>query len=153
VGNPHEYWRERRLLVPRERVCQLEHFVAPDFAPAPVAGIAVSLPGGLRREDLGRQSIGGLEVAGTLETAVIESGAIGNNSPMLVKWEFWYSPQLGANLISKRQDPRFGTQTFEVSDILLGEPEAKIFEPSSGFEVIDLRRAPTTSHSPAQSPN
>jgi hypothetical protein len=87
-------------------------------------------------------------VEGTLETGVIESGAIGNNSPMLVRREFWYSPQLGVNLISKRQDPRFGIQNFEVSDIVLGEPEAKIFELPIGSKVIDLRRATTTSSSP-----
>jgi hypothetical protein len=141
------------ICVPQERVCQLEQFSAPDFAPPPATGTAVNQPGGSSREDLGKQSIGGLEVAGTLETGVIESGAIGNNSPMLVKREFWYSPQLGVNLISKRQDPRFGIQNFEVSDIVLGEPEAKIFELPSGFKVIDLRRATTTSSSPAQSPN
>ena len=141
------------ICVPEERVCQLEQFSAPDFAPPPAVGVAGNQPGGPSREDLGKQSIDGLEVVGTLETGVIESGAIGNNSPMLVKREFWYSPQLGVNLISKRQDPRFGTQNFEVSDIVLGEPEAKIFELPSGFQVIDLRRATTTSSSPAQSPN
>jgi hypothetical protein len=57
------------------------------------------------------------------------------------------------NLSSKRQDPRFGMQNFEVSDIVLGEPEAKIFELPSGFKVIDLRRATTTSSSSPQSPN
>ena len=140
------------ICVPEEHVCQLEQFSAPEFAPPPAVGVAANQPGGPSREDLGKQSIDGLEVVGTLETGVIESGAIGNNSPMLVKREFWYSPQLGVNLISKRQDPRFGTQNFEVSDIVLGEPEARIFELPSGFKVIDLRRA-TTPSSPAQSPN
>jgi hypothetical protein len=129
------------ICVPKERVCQLEKFSAPDFAPPPATGIATNQPGGPNRENLGKQSIGGLEVTGTLETAVIESGAIGNDSPLLVKREFWYSPQLGVNLISKRQDPRFGIQNFDVSDIVLGEPDAKLFELPSGAKVIDLRRA------------
>jgi len=141
------------ICVTQERVCQLEQFAAPDFEPPPAVNIATNQPDGTSREDLGKQSIGGLEVMGTLETRVIESGAIGNDSPMLVKREYWYSPQLGVNLISKRQDPRFGLQNFEVSDIVLGEPEEKIFELPRGFAVIDLRRATTTSSSPAQSPN
>lgn len=141
------------ICVPEERVCQLEQFSPSDFAPPPAVGVAASQLGGPSREDLGKQSISGLEVVGTLETGVIESGAIGNNSPMLVKREFWYSPQLGVNLSSKRQDPRFGIENFEVSNIVLGEPEAKIFELPSGFKVIDLRRATTTSSSSPQSPN
>ena len=140
------------ICIPAEHRCQLEEFSAPAFAPPVAAGSGVSQTNGLRREDLGKQSISGLEVMGTLETAVIESGAIGNNSPLLVRREFWYSPQLGVNLISKRQDPRFGTQNFEVSDIVLSDPDGKLFKVPAGFKVIDLRKAiaPT---SPAESPN
>ena len=127
------------ICVPRERVCQLEFFSAPDFSP-PTKPAAGSQLGGPSREDLGKRTIAGLETEGTLETAVIESGAIGNDSPIMVKREFWYSPQLGVNLISKRQDPRFGTQNFEVSEIVLGQPDAKLFEAPVNFEVIDLRK-------------
>jgi hypothetical protein len=141
------------ICIPKERVCQLEQFSAPDFVPPPTSGIAANQQVGTNREDLGQQSIGGLEVAGTLETGVIESGAMGNDSPMLVKWEFWYSPQLGVNLISKRQDPRFGVQNFDVSDIVLGEPDAQLFQIPSGSKVIDLRRATEISSPHAPSPN
>lgn len=130
------------ICVPRERVCQLEQFTATDFGPP--AAVAPSGraggPSNLTREDLGQQTIGGVEVTGTLETGVIASGAIGNDSPLLVKREFWYSPKLGINLISKRQDPRFGTQDFEVSDIVLGQPDARLFEVPRGSRVIDLRK-------------
>jgi hypothetical protein len=129
------------ICVPKDRVCQLEQFSAPDFAPPPVTGIATNQPGGPNRENLGKQTIGGLEVEGTLETAVIESGAIGNDSPLLVRREFWYSPELGVNLISRRQDPRFGIQNFDLSDIVLGEPDAKLFELPGGSKIIDLRKA------------
>lgn len=141
------------ICIPTERVCQLEQFSAPDFAPPPTAGTAARGPGGPSREDLGKQSVSGVEAIGTLEKAVIESGAVGNDSPLLVKWEFWYSPQLGVNLISKREDPRFGMQNFEVSDIVLGQPDAKLFEVPANFKIIDLRRATTVQSSPDQSPN
>lgn len=131
------------ICVPREKVCQLEAFTATDVPPPESSGSGMA--GMTRREDLGKQSVNGLEVTGTLETAVIESGAIGNDNPILVKREFWYSPQLGVNLISKRQDPRFGTQNFEVSDIVLGQPEAKLFQVPAGFQIIDLRRAAAAS--------
>jgi hypothetical protein len=90
-------------------------------------------------EDLGKQSISGVETVGTRETAVIETGAIGNDTPMIVRRELWYSPQLGVNLVSKLSDPRSGIQNFEVSDIVLGEPDPKLFELPSKSKVIDLR--------------
>jgi len=103
--------------------------------------------------DLGKQSVGGLETVGTRETTIIPAGTIGNNSPLLSKREFWFSPRLGVNLISKRQDPLSGTQNFEVSDIALGDPDAKLFEVPSGFRVLDLRKPPEISSPSVSSPN
>lgn len=132
------------ICVPSAHLCQVQEYSAPHFAPPITAATAANRPGAPSREDLGQQSIAGLEVAGTLETDVIESGAIGNDRPMLVKREFWYSPQLGVNLLSKREDPRFGSQTFELSDIVLGEPDAKLFRMPAGSKLIDLRNAAQT---------
>ena len=67
------------------------------------------------------------------------------NSPILTRREFWYSPQLGVNLISKREDPRFGIQNFEVTDIILGDPDSKLFEVPGGSKILDLRKPPETS--------
>ncbi len=83
--------------------------------------------------------MGGVETVGTRETAVIEAGVIGNNSPIQATREYWYADTLGVNLISKRQDPRFGTQTFEMTEIVLSESDAKLFTAPAGFKVIDLR--------------
>jgi hypothetical protein len=141
------------ICVPRELVCQLEEFFAPGFVRAPSVSTARKQPGAASEENLGKQSISGLETIGTRETTVIPTGAIGNNSPILVKWEFWYSPQLGVNLISKRQDPRFGIQNFEVTDIALGEPDAKLFEVPSGSKILDLRKPPEISSPQASSHN
>jgi hypothetical protein len=107
----------------------------------------------LESQDLGKQSIGGLETVGTLETTIIPAGTIGNNSPLISRREFWFSPQLGVNLISKRQDPLSGTQNFEVSDVVLGDPDAKLFEVPSGFKILDLRKPPETTSPSASSPN
>lgn len=63
------------------------------------------------------------------------------------------SNTITVNLISKRQDLRFGIQNFEASDVVLGEPDAKVFQLPGDFKVIDPRRATTTSSSPAHSPD
>jgi hypothetical protein len=142
---------ELYICVPRELVCQLEQFTAPNFEPSPGSSAASAGLGSPDRESLGKQFIAGLETVGTRETVVIPTGALGNDGPILVRREYWYSPQLGVNLISKRQDPRFGTQNFEVSDITLGEPDAKLLEPPSGSKILDLRKPPERS-SPAAAP-
>ncbi len=128
------------ICVPQERACQLELFTVPEFERLP-ARAASNQPGSSDVEDLGKQTIDGLETEGTRETTIIETGAIGNNRPIQVTREFWYSPQLGVNLISKRQDPRFGIQNFEVTEIALGNPDSKLFELPAGSKVIDLRKA------------
>jgi hypothetical protein len=122
---------------PDEHVCQLESYSPPLFAGTPSA---IKLTEKMSREDLGKQFIGGLEAAGTRETTVVEPGVIGNDSELHIIPEYWYSPQLSINLSSKLQDPRIGTQDFELSSITLGEPDAKLFKVPPGSEVIDLRR-------------
>jgi len=130
----HEFF----ICVPQARVCQVEFFSAPSFVPTPPA--ASTQPGSPTVEDLGKQSIAGLDTVGKRETTVIETGAIGNDSPLMVRREFWYSPQLGVNLVSKVNDPRVGIQNFEVSDIVLGEPDMTLFALPSHSRVIDLRK-------------
>jgi hypothetical protein len=132
----------------------VEVFSPPESLPyAPPAKAHAAQGSSSQSEDLGKQAIGGLETVGTRETTIIPAGTIGNNSPLMSKRDFWFSPQLGVNLVSKRQDPLSGTQNFEVSDITLGEPDAKLFEVPSGFKILDLRKPPEISSPPASSPN
>ncbi len=128
---------ELYICKPDEHVCQLESYSPPVFEGSPSA---INLTEKHGREDLGKQFIGGLEAAGTRETTVVEPGAIGNDSELRIIREYWYSPQLSINLSSKLQDPRIGTQDFELSNIIPGEPDPRLFKVPPGSEVIDLRR-------------
>lgn len=108
---------------------------------------------GFSVESLGMQYIAGLETIGTRETHVVAAATYGNEAPILERKEFWYSPQLGINLITKREDPRFSSQqNFEVTNLTLGEPDAKLFRPPAGDRIFDLRNAPEVP-APASSPN
>jgi len=143
---------ELYICMPQGRTCQVEVFSPPESFPyTPTAKAHVAQGSTSESEDLGTQSIGGLETVGTRETTIIRAGTIGNNSPLLSKREFWFSPSV--TLISKRQDPLSGTQNFEVSDITLGEPDAKLFEVPSGFRILDLRKPPELTPSQATSSN
>lgn len=141
---------ERYICRVAERLCRLEQFVAYAFetkAPASPSPAATGV------ESLGTQNISGLETIGSRETHLIETAAYGNEAPILEKKEFWYSPQLGINLITRRQDPRFSSQqNFEVTNIALGEPDAKLFEPPSGYKILDLRKPPELPSPQASSP-
>lgn len=127
---------------PDERVCET-HDYFPRLAPARAvpAGPRNGGAGFLTRTALGNDNMGGVDVVGTRETTTINAGVAGNDSAISIVKEFWFSSQLGINVVEKRQDPRIGTQTFTVSDISLGEPDARLFDMPSDYRVVDLRKA------------
>ena len=124
------------ICVPPEQVCQLEQFAPPE-GPDPRKSVPqLSGPG---MEKLGQQTIQGVETVGVRQLTVIETGSIGNDRPLAARREFWYSPQLGINMSSLRDDPRSGLQKFAVAEITLGEPDSRLFSPSPGYKIVDLR--------------
>jgi hypothetical protein len=94
----------------------------------------------LERTSLGANTLNGLSVQGTRETITIQPGTIGNNQTMTFTSEFWYSPELQTNLLVTRNDPRQGTQTLHLADLLRGEPDPHSFDLPRGFVVVDSRR-------------
>lgn len=152
ISDPEAH--EIYICKPVERVCRLEQFYPASFASSlgAVVAQADSAAGGV--ENLGKQTIEGLETVGSRETRVIEAATIGNDSPLLERREFWYSPQLGINLVTKRQDARFGSQqNFDVSNIALGEPDAKLFDVPADYKILDTRRPPEARTQPASLQN
>lgn len=144
---------EQYICAPREHVvCQLEVFHPVESASPAIGSTAQKTPGSPEEESLGTQWIAGMEAVGTREIEVTPKGAIGNDSPILSKREYWYSRQLGLNILSIRDDPRFGTQKFELSDVTLGEPDAKLFAPPEGSKILDLR-GPTEVEVPEAPPS
>jgi len=122
--------------------CQVETLTLPE---GPRWSVNAAADSALGIKDLGSQLISGLEVLGRRQTMHIPIGAIGNDHPLVGVREYWYSPKLGLNVISKIRDPRFGTQNFVLSDIFLGEPDPKMFQLPPGLKVIDIRKPPEES--------
>lgn len=134
----------------RERECQLRDFAA--VGPMGPAGGSFEPKGGAAEmHEMGEQNIAGVETKGWQGSVVIPARTIGNDSPILTKREYWYSSKLGFNLRSIRQDPRFGVEKFEVTELTLGEPDPKLFEPTNGFAIVDTRR--TAQGKPAEPSN
>jgi hypothetical protein len=81
-----------------------------------------------------------METTGTRDAVIYNPGVFGNDRKVTVEREYWYSTQLGINLLSIRSDPRFGKQTFRATNLMLSEPDAKLFELPDGFKVEDRRK-------------
>jgi hypothetical protein len=80
-----------------------------------------------------------MDVTGTRETTIINSSAVGNDRPIVITKEIWYSELLGLNVLVKRVDPRHGTQVFTVDDVGLADPDPKYSSLPAGFSVRDHR--------------
>ena len=136
--------RTRTVCFPANEICDVYNF----FTPPSEASLPVGpLPDGKRylsRENLGTDTIEGLETIGTRETISTSPGAVGNDREVVSTKEFWYSPRLGVNLVVKRFDPLQGTQVFTVSNISLAEPDTRLFAVPAQFKVADQRTTETT---------
>ena len=130
----------RAVCFPVSKVCDVySYFASVSQATLPVG----PQPDGKRylsREDLGKGQTEGLETIGTREIITTSPGVAGNDREIGLTKEFWYSPKLGVNLVVKRTDPLQGTQIFTVSNIQLGEPDARLFVIPANFKVADQRQ-------------
>jgi hypothetical protein len=122
---------------PDQRVCELRVYRVPVTVTLPAAGPSADGASNLTREDLGTQTVNGFEMIGSREALTL---AMNTNRPLTVTKEFWYSPQLGLNLSTRRWDPRIGrVEVFSVTDINLSEPDPSLFTLPGGARVVDYR--------------
>jgi len=103
-------------------------------------GIATALPRmpkwDTRTEDLGEQNIEGVSAKGTRTITTIPAGAIGNDRPIETVYEKWYSDDLQMVVFSKSTDPRFGEQTYRLTNINRSEPDPSLFTPPPGYKKV-----------------
>ncbi|MGD0962750.1 MAG: hypothetical protein ABSA57_02475 [Candidatus Acidiferrales bacterium] len=77
---------------------------------------------------LGTQIMNGVSAQGTRTIRTIPVGAIGNEKPIVITVERWYSPDLQMNVMIKRSDPRTGDNVFQLTNIVRAEPDASLFQ-------------------------
>ena len=125
--------------------------------PSPDAGSRG--PGGMGRrgasdpnfktEALGRQTIEGIQAEGRRTTMTIPAGQAGNELPIHIVNETWYSPELQTTLLSKHSDPRNGETVTRLINISRSEPARILFEAPADFKLSEMeaggrgRRGPT----------
>jgi hypothetical protein len=87
-------------------------------------------------EDLGSAIINGVSARGTRSTTVVPPGAIGNDREFRSISERWFSPDLNVLIKSISTDPRFGTTTYELTNINRLSPDPSLFRLPADYNVV-----------------
>jgi len=93
-------------------------------------------------ENLGDQTIDGIHVTGTRMTHTIPAGKMGNEKPITVTSERWYSPELKATITTKHDDPWAGELKTELKNVSASEPDASLFAVPADYKVVDDKDGP-----------
>jgi TonB family protein len=101
----------------------------------PSAQIAAGKPE-ISRENIGTDSIQGIPVRGVRVSQTYAAGALGNDRPLKIVTEYWFSEELKINLLTTRTDPRFGVQTVRVTELARQEPEPSLFAISPEYKLV-----------------
>ena len=91
----------------------------------------------VKTESLGRQTIEGVPADGTRTTMTIPAGQMGNEQPIQVVNERWYSPDLQTVVLSKRSDPRNGETVTRLQNVSRSEPSPTLFQVPADYKVTE----------------
>ena len=72
---------------------------------------------------------------GKRTTRTIPAGTIGNEKPIAIVSERWFSPELNIVVMSLTVDPRSGETTYRLADIKRGEPPAEWFRVPADYTL------------------
>jgi hypothetical protein len=111
------------------------------------AGAATVKPA---EEDLPSQIVNGVLATGRRTTLTIPAGEIGNDRPIRVVSEIWYSDNLKMMVKSSNSDPRFGDSSFELTNINPSEPDAGLFQIPADYAVSEAKSAQSRTVQPKE---
>jgi hypothetical protein len=84
---------------------------------------------------LGTREFEGVKAEGTVTSYTIPAGQIGNEKPIVVTTERWFSPELFIVVSAKTSDPRAGETVYRVTNIKRGEPPADLFKVPADYRT------------------
>ncbi len=91
----------------------------------------------MTREEIGTDTMEGLPVKGVQVTQMYAAGAMGNDRPLTIVTEYWYSSEIRLNLLTKKTDPRYGIQTIRVTELDRQEPDPALFAIGDQYKVVN----------------
>lgn len=89
------------------------------------------------REEIGTDTMEGLPVKGLRVAQTYATGTLGNDRPISIVTETWYSLDLHINLLTKKSDPRYGEQTVRVTELDRQEPDAALFAIGAEYKIVN----------------
>jgi len=87
-------------------------------------------------ENLGDETIEGIHATGTRITTTIPAGEMGNEQPIAVVSERWYSPELKVTIMTKHTDPWAGELKTQLTNVNTSEPDSSLFLVPSDYKVV-----------------
>jgi hypothetical protein len=90
-------------------------------------------------EELPVQNVNGVLASGKRTTLTIPAGEIGNDRPIRVVGESWFSNELQMMVKSSNSDPRFGDTSFELMNISRAEPDPSLFQAPADYKVVESK--------------
>jgi len=77
----------------------------------------------------------GVKAEGRATTWTIPAGQIGNQKPIQVVSESWYSPDLQVTVFSRHNDPRTGESLYRLASLKRAEPSSDLFKVPEGYTM------------------
>ena len=101
--------------------------------------------GETKTEKLEKRVVEGVEAEGQRTVTTIPAGEIGNEQPIQIVHERWYSPELQVVVMTRHSDPRFGETTYRLTNINRAAPDPSLFQVPSDYTLKEgpaIHRAP-----------
>jgi hypothetical protein len=118
------------------RIGRDEHAGAiPPMPPLPPLMLPMVPRGKGETKSLGSREFDGIKADGTMTSHTIPAGEIGNEKPIVVTSERWFSPELHIVVFAKTSDPRAGETIYRLTNVRKGEPSADMFKVPADFRT------------------
>ena len=92
-----------------------------------------------KTESLGKRNVEGVIADGTRTTMTIPAGDMGNERPIEIVSERWFSPELQTIVMTRNNDPRFGETTYKLTNLVRAEPQRSLFEVPPDYQVTEMK--------------
>ncbi|MFO1397339.1 MAG: hypothetical protein U1F48_09770 [Burkholderiales bacterium] len=113
----------------------------PPAPPLPPLALPVVPRGKGESKSLGTREFDGIKAEGTLTTHTIPAGQIGNEKPIVVTSERWFSPELFVVVYAKTSDPRAGDTIYRLTNVKRGEPSPDLFKVPADYRDRASRKS------------
>jgi hypothetical protein len=149
---------ERYMLHPQQKIADVLAWrgasaIQPPV-PTPTPSARFSLPGfgfGAVSSDaeskgvpLGEKTIDGIRVVGTQLEHTVPVNTIGNEKPIVITAEQWFSPELGVVILATHRSAIGSETTYQLEQIVRAEPDATLFVLPADYTRRDVMSAQST---------